>query len=60
MDSDKVIGFIRGVAYAAALMKNYCIDSDQLLKESGISKEDLLRHADEYDLKTLGFIEEDC
>ncbi|MEK3993684.1 hypothetical protein MKY29_02930 [Psychrobacillus sp. FSL K6-2365] len=60
MDSDKVIGFVRGVAYAAAMMKKYSINSDQLLKESGISKVDLLNHADEYDLKILGFIEEDC
>lgn len=57
MDSDKVIGFIRGVAYSVALLKEYNLDADQLLKESGISVEDLLKYADEQDLKILGLIE---
>lgn len=57
MDSDKVIGFVRGLAYAAAMLKRYHIDSEQLIKESGISKEDLLKYADEYDLEILGLIE---
>lgn len=57
MDSDKNIGFIRGVAYAASMMKKYNINSEQLIKESGIATIDLLKHADEYDLEILGLIE---
>jgi len=59
MDSDTVVGFIRGVAYSAAMMKNYHVDSEELLKESGILNSDLLKHADEYDLKILGMIKDD-
>lgn len=57
MNSDREIGFISGVAYAAALMKGYKVSAEQLLKESGISKEDLLKYADKHDLVILGLDE---
>lgn len=36
--TDRKIGFIQGVAYAAGLCRRYGSDSEQLLKESGIGK----------------------
>lgn len=59
MDSEQDIGFIRGVAYAAAMMKEYQLDSEKLLKEAAITKDDLMKYADEYDLQILGLVEKD-
>ncbi|MDY6903704.1 MAG: hypothetical protein SWH61_03370 [Thermodesulfobacteriota bacterium] len=50
------IGFIQGVVWAAAFIahdhneQSYAVD---ILKESGISKEDAAAHAAEYDLSRL-------
>lgn len=49
------IGFIQGVAYSAGLLKQYGMNSDQLLKESGITEEEIKKYADDYDLENLGF-----
>ena len=51
------IGFIQGVAYAAGLVARYGSDSEIILKESGITEEQLKKYCDEYDLENLGLIE---
>lgn len=53
MDKQK-IGFIQGVVYSAGLIRKYGLDSEQLLKESGITKEEIKKYADDYDLENLG------
>ena len=47
-------GFLQGVIYSAGLIKQYQVDSEQLLTEAGITKEDALKYADDYDLENLG------
>ncbi|MFJ7954206.1 hypothetical protein ACIQZG_22140 [Lysinibacillus sp. NPDC096418] len=54
---ERKIGFIQGVAYAAALMKEYSMNSESLIDESGISGDVLLKYADDHDLQILGLIE---
>jgi hypothetical protein len=56
---ERNIGFIQGVAYSAGLMKRFSMDSKQLLKESGITEEDLRKYVDRYDLVNLGLISEE-
>lgn len=57
--NERNIGFIQGVAYAAGLVRRYGSDSDQIIGESGITKEELMEYCDEYDLENLGLINED-
>lgn len=52
MDERK-IGFIQGLIYSAALIKEYELDGDCLIKESGISIEDLKKYGEETDLEKL-------
>ncbi|MCM3109961.1 hypothetical protein [Lederbergia lenta] len=52
--NERKIGFIQGLVYSAALIKEYKLDAEQLLNESGFTTEDLKRYADEYDLEKLG------
>lgn len=53
MDKQK-IGFIQGVIYSAGLIKQYRLDSEQLIKEAGITEEELKQYADDCDLNNLG------
>lgn len=54
MDKQK-IGFLQGVIYSAGLIRQYGLDSEQLLKEAGITEEEIKKYADDYDLENLGF-----
>jgi hypothetical protein len=56
---DRKIGFIQGVAYAAGLCRRFGSDSEQILKESGITEEELRKYVDDYDLENLGLIKGD-
>lgn len=58
MDERK-IGFIQGVAYSAGLVRRFRIDSKQLIRESGITEEELRKYCDDYDLENLGLINEE-
>ncbi|MNP61965.1 hypothetical protein D3C76_1572000 [compost metagenome] len=58
MDQRK-IGFIQGVAYAAGLCRRFGSDSEQILKESGITEDELRLYVDDYDLINLGLLEEE-
>lgn len=58
MDAIK-IGFIQGVAYAAGLCRRFGSDSEQILKESGITEEELRKYCADYDLENLGLISSD-
>lgn len=53
------IGFIQGVAYAAGLCRRFGSDSEQILKESGITEEEFRKYADDYDLENLGLINQE-
>jgi len=57
MTDERKIGFIQGVVWAAALAKEYDVNAEIIMKESGFSKEDFLKYADEHDLKILGLLE---
>lgn len=52
------VGFIQGVAYAAGLVARYGSDSEQILRESGITEKELRENVDEYDLKNIGLIDD--
>jgi hypothetical protein len=58
MDEIK-IGFIQGVAYSAGLVRRFGSDSKQILKESGITEEELRKYCDEYDLINLGLLNDE-
>lgn len=46
--------FIRGALYVIALHRRYSLDADQLLKESGITREDADKAGvDSYDMEQL-------
>ena len=51
--SQRRIGFIQGVVYAASLLTRYQMDSESLLRETGISVSEIKKYADEYDLELL-------
>lgn len=51
--NERSIGFIQGVVYAAGLIKEYQLSSEQLLKETGFSMEDLIKYGDPIDVKKL-------
>ncbi|MEK4187194.1 MULTISPECIES: hypothetical protein [unclassified Paenibacillus] len=53
------IGFTQGVAYAGGLVRRFGSDSEQILKESGITEEELRKHVDDYDLENLGLISQE-
>lgn len=59
LDDGRKIGFVQGVAYAAGLCRRFGSDSEQILKESGISEDEIKKYCDDYDLDNLGMIQED-
>lgn len=54
MNTDRYIGFVQGVVYAAGLIKKNDMNSEQLIKEAGFSEEEIRAYADEFDLENLG------
>lgn len=50
------IGFIQGIAFAAAMVKAKDFDAYDLIKESGISISDFRKHADEVDIEQIAEI----
>ncbi|MDT0160361.1 hypothetical protein [Bacillus sp. AG4(2022)] len=56
---ERDIGFIQGVAYAAGLVARYGSDSEQIIKESGITEKELRENCDDYDLRNIGLISDE-
>lgn len=51
--SERNIGFIQGVLYSAAMMRKHEMDAYDLIKATGIKKEDFQKYGADQDLEVL-------